>query len=384
MTASTTFADSPPGRAEQTSTRIAFFIAGFAMAAWAPLVPLAKARAGLDDGTLGLLLLGLGAGSIVAMPFAGYLAARHGCRSTIVLGTLGLCLVLPLLAGVSSLPLLVAAVLLFGATMGTVDCAMNIQAVLVDKASPQTVMSSFHGQFSLGGIAGAAGMTALLSLGLSALGAVLCVVAVTLIALFKAAPALLPYASERDGPLFAVPRGMVLFLGILCFIVFLTEGAILDWGGVFLVSARDMQPSVAGLGYAAFAVTMTIGRLTGDAIVARLGGVRVTLYGGVLAALGIAIAVLIPAWPATLAGFALVGAGCSNIVPVLFSALGRQNSMPEAAAVPAMVSMGYAGILLGPAGIGFVAHASNLSVALGGLILLLVAVAISSRYLPRS
>lgn len=381
MSSSSTFATASPGRQAQISTRIAFFIAGFAMAAWAPLVPLAKARAQLSEGSLGLLLLGLGAGSILAMPLAGYLCARWGCRRVIVGASVLICLMLPLLASAATLPLLIAAVLLFGAGMGAIDCAMNIQAVLVEKASGRPMMSGFHGLFSVGGILGAGGMTALLALGLTPTLAALCVVAVTLAAVIKAAPNLLPYGNESDGPLFAVPRGIVLFLGALCFIVFLTEGAMLDWSAVFLVSERGMEPAYAGLGYAAFATTMTIGRLTGDAIVARVGGARVTLFGGLCAAAGLALSLAVPAWPAALLGYALIGAGCSNIVPVLFTAVGRQTTMPQSAAIPAMTSLGYAGILVGPAFIGFVAHGSSLSIALGVLIVLLLFVAASGRYL---
>ena len=381
MSSSSTYATSLPGIREQYSTRIAFFIAGFAMSAWAPLVPLAKARANLSDGSLGLLLLGLGAGSILAMPLAGYLCARFGCRRVITVSGLLICLVLPLLASAATLPWLIAGVLLFGAGMGGIDCAMNIQAVLVEKASERPMMSGFHGLFSVGGILGAAGMTALLALGLSPLQAVLCVVAITLAAVIKAAPHLLPYGNEKDGPLFAVPHGVVLFLGVLCFIVFLTEGAMLDWSGVFLVSERGLDSAYAGMGYAAFATAMTIGRLTGDRIVARMGGARVTILGGVCAAVGLAISLVVPHWSAALIGYALVGAGCSNIVPVLFTAVGRQTTMPQSAAIPAMTSLGYAGILVGPAFIGFVAHASALSVALAVLIVLLLFVAASGRFL---
>lgn len=381
MTASTAFVAAPVGRPQRVSTRVAFFIAGFVMAAWAPLVPLAKARAGLDDGTLGVLLLGLGGGSILAMPFAGYLTAHRGCRWTIVLAALLLCLLLPLLAVAPSALTLGLALALFGASMGLLDCAMNIQAVLVEKAGDNAVMSGFHGMYSVGGIAGAAGMTALLSLGFTPLSATGVVVALVLIGLGYAGHALLAQGSERDGPLFAVPKGIVLFLGTLCFIVFLTEGAVLDWSAVFLVSVRDMDPALAGLGYAAFALTMTIGRLTGDAWVNRLGGARVVLFGGACAAVGVAIAVLVPGWAASLVGFALIGAGCSNIVPVLFSAVGRQQRMAQSAAVPAMVSLGYAGILLGPATIGLLAHWLSLSWALASLIVLLLFVSGSARYL---
>jgi len=155
----------------------------------------------------------------------------------------------------------------------------------------------------------------------------------------------------------------------------------LDWSAVFLTSVRGVDPSQAGLGYTAFAATMTLGRLTGDWIVPRLGHQRVILFGGLLAGGGLALATLVPHWFAGLAGYALVGAGCSNIVPVLYTAVGRQKTMPENVAVPAISTLGYAGILAGPAVIGFAAHATSLSVAFLGLAGLLVAVALSGRFL---
>ncbi|VVO32141.1 MFS transporter [Pseudomonas fluorescens] len=370
-----------PGRLEQMSTRIAFFIAGAGIAAWAPLVPYAKARAGLDEGTLGLLLLCLGVGSILAMPMAGILATRFGCRRVAVGGTLLICLALPLLATVSSIPALIAALFLFGAGLGTVDSTVNLQAVIVERASGKTMMSGFHGLFSLGGIVGAAGVSALLGLGVSPLGATLVMNVLLLIALCKAAPHLLPYGSESSGPAFAVPHGIVLFIGGMCFIVFLAEGAALDWSAVFLAQERGIDTAYAGLGYAAFALTMTVGRLTGDAIVRRLGATRVIVFGGLIAAAGLFLATFAPDWEMALVGYALLGAGCSNIVPVLYTAVGKQTAMPESIAVPAITTLGYAGILAGPAVIGFIAHGSSLSFAFGLMAVLLVAVAIGGKVL---
>ena len=381
MTAINTQMPLVPGRLEQMSTRIAFFIAGFGLAAWAPLVPYAKARAGLDEATLGLLLLCLGAGSILAMPIAGILATRFGCRRVLIGGTLLICLALPLLATASSLALLIATLFVFGAGLGAVDSTVNLQAVIVERASGRNMMSGFHGLFSVGGIAGAAGVSALLALGLSPLWAIVVVIVLILAALLKAAPHLLAYGSESTGPAFAVPHGVVLFIGLLCFTVFLAEGAMLDWSAVLLTTEKNIGEAYAGLGYAAFALTMTAGRLTGDTIVKRLGARRVIVVGGIFAAAGMALATLAPSWEVSLLGYALVGMGCSNIVPVLYTAVGKQTVMPEHIAVPAITTLGYAGILAGPAAIGVIAHASSLSMAFLLIAAMLVAVAISGRIL---
>ncbi|AMB86128.1 MFS transporter [Pseudomonas agarici] len=381
MTAFPSHAPTKPGRMEQMSTRIAFFIAGFGVAAWAPLVPFAKTRTGIDAGTLGLLLLCLGVGSIIAMPVAGALASRFGCRRVLIVGTSLICIALPLLATVSTPSLLIISLFLFGAGLGSVDSTVNLQAVIVERASGQTMMSGFHGLFSLGGIAGAAGVSALLGLGLSPLVATGVVVVLLILALLKAAPHLLPHGGESSGPAFAVPHGVVLFIGLLCFVVFLAEGAMLDWSAVFLSAEHQVPDAYAGLGYAAFALTMTLGRLTGDAIVRRLGGRQVIVIGAITAATGLLLSTLAPAWEVALLGYALVGAGCSNIVPVLYTATGKQQVMPQNIAIPAITTLGYAGILLGPAAIGFIAHASSLSVAFLLIALMLLGTAIGGKIL---
>ena len=372
-----------PGVPEQVATRMAFFIAGFAVAAWAPLIPYAKERLGVDEGTLGLLLLCLGIGSIVSMPLTGTLAARFGCRRVIWGATFVICVALPCLALASTVPSLALAILAFGAGVGTVDVTVNIQAVMVEKAAGRAMMSGFHGLFSVGGIAGAGGVSGLLWAGASPFLAMICVVELILVSLFAFGRSLLPYGSDRDAPLFVLPRGFVLFIGFLSLICFLAEGAILDWGAVFLTSVRNVAPSYAGWGYTIFSIAMTVCRLTGDRVVQALGSFRIILFGGLCAAAGLAVAVLAPSWLVALIGFGMVGLGASNIVPVLFSAAGRQTAMPPNLAIAAITFLGYTGGLLGPAVIGFVAHAASLSVALLGVAVLLLVVAASARIVTR-
>ncbi|MTW11629.1 MFS transporter [Pseudoduganella eburnea] len=360
------------------STRLAFLTAGLAMSAWAPLVPYAKERLELGEGPLGLLLLCLGLGSLAAMPVTGALAARFGCRKVILWSALVVCLALPGLALAPTPPMLGVILFIFGAAIGTMDVAMNVQAVMVEKASGGALMSGFHGMFSLGGFAGAGSMALLLWLGSGPLGACLGIIALVGLLLWRAAPDLLhePEAREGGTPAFAMPHGAVIFIGALCFIVFLAEGAMLDWSAVFLTAERGLEEGRAGLGYAAFAVAMTAGRLTGDRVVARFGGRRVLLAGGLCAAAGFFTAVGAPTAGAALAGFVLVGLGASNIVPILFTAAGNQRAMPASLAIAAITTIGYAGILAGPALIGLVAHLSSLEwafAALGGALLLVAA-----------
>ena len=372
---------SVPAKKEQISTRIIFFIAGFATAAWAALVPYVKLNTGANDATLGMLLLCFGGGALVAMPVTGALTAKFGCRKLMVVSTIAFSLLLPMLPSLSQISFLVVGLFLFGVFIGLTDCAMNVQAVIVEKSSDKPIMSGFHGFYSIGGIAGAGSMSAILLLGIQPIFASIIISVVAIILLIVSYRGFLNYANVSSGPLIAIPKGIVLVIGIVCFAVFLSEGAVLDWGAVFLIEHHGLNETLGGLGFAAFATTMTLGRLTGDRIVMRVGSARVVFLGAFLACFGFIIAVISPYLPLAITGFALVGAGCSNIVPVMFSAIGKQKTMPEALAVPAVSTLGYLGILAGPAAIGFVAFQFSLATALLIISVLLIMIAFVTRFI---
>ena len=365
--------------------RLTFLMAGLCMGAWAPLVPFARNRAGIDDGALGLLLLCLGLGSLIMMPLAGALNARRGCRFTMHVGIALVFLTLPLLATVHSFSGLVLALILFGAGCGTVDVTMNVQGVMVERATGRSLMSGFHGLFSLGTIASAAAITALLWLGatpLLASGAVL----VTLVAfVLTSGRHMLGRSGDAAGPVFARPSRNVWGLGILCLIAFLAEGAILDWSAVFLAQVRAVEPAIAGLGYAVFAVMMALGRLSGDRIVARLGPRTVLMGGGLIVMAGFVLVVAATNWLWNLVGFGIIGAGLANVAPVYLSLAGAQRTMPGELAIAAATSLGYLGILMGPAAVGLFAHLSSLSAALLAVASLMTAIIVSAaRLVPKA
>jgi predicted MFS family arabinose efflux permease len=368
-------------RAPRLATRAMFLICGTVTASWAPQVPLAKARLGIDDGVLGLALLGMGAGAMVAMPLAGFLAARFSSRLITALGGLVICLSLPLIILAPDALALGLALFLFGAATGSMDVAMNVQAAAVEARGGRPLMSSFHGMFSVGGLIGAGGASLMLGLGLSPLTVALVVSGLMLALLVAQAGSMLPpeRGAAQAGIRFTLPRGLVLVLGLLTFVLFQAEGAVLDWSAVFLHEARGQDPAVAGLGYAMFAVAMAVMRLAGDGITSRFGGEAVVRLGSALAAAGFLLAILTP-WPvAGLIGFALVGVGAANVVPVLFSAAGRVPDMAPGMAISTIATLGYCGILVGPAAIGFIADHIGLPAALGIVAALLVATAASAR-----
>ena len=368
-----------PGLALHWATRASFFIAGFGISAWAPLIPFAKARLHLTDPQLGGLLLCLGTGSVIGMPLAGGLVGRVGLRRIILATAFVSVAMLPLLATATHVVVMAAALAVFGAAIGSLDVVMNVHAGLVERLSGRPMMSGFHGLYSAGGMVGAVSVSGLISAGLSPTGATVVVVAALVALLAVTGPSLLPGGGEAGGPSFALPHGPVLLLGAVCFVLFLAEGSVLDWSAVLLTSLRHMPTARAGLGYAAFSTLMTLCRLFGDSIVIKLGPRRVMLLGSLCAAGGFALAVLVPSAATGVIGFGLVGMGASNVVPVMFSAAGRQSAMPPHLAVAAITTMGYAGILLGPAMVGFVAGVAGLPAGLLVVAAMLVGVAGVSR-----
>lgn len=365
------------------ATRIAFFVAGFGLACWAPLVPLAKARLEIDEGSLGLLLLCLGAGSVLAMQFTGAVISRLGARPIIVAGGVGQAILLPFLALAPTVPTMAIALLFFGGFLGLIDVSMNVHAVEVEQRSAKPLMSGFHGLFSVGGFVGALLLTAALSAQVSPLTGTVAAAALMIGAILFAAPRLIDTPQTDGTPLLVVPRGIVTLLALLAAITFLTEGAMLDWGALLLTGQGLLPTAQAGIGYSVFAVAMTIGRLTGDAVVARFGDRRTIFWGGLLAIAGYVVLLTAPMASLALLGFLLIGLGASNTVPVLFRQAGAQTVMPAGLAIAAVTTVGYAGVLAGPAGVGFAAQAIGLPGAFWLLTIMLALVPLCAAAVTR-
>lgn len=370
--------DSPSTR---LATRLAFLVAGFGLACWAPLVPFAKQRLGISDGVLGLLLLCLGIGSVVAMLVTGVVSARHGSRPVIIAGGLGVALLLPGLVLAGQPWALGGVLLLFGAALGSLDVAMNVHALEVERGAGRPLMSGFHALFSAGGLLGAAMMTALLSLGWTPLWGTLLGSGLMLGAMGLAAPRLLrsTAAPSEAAPGLVWPRGPVLLLAVLAGVCFLVEGAVLDWSALLLTEGGLVPAAQGGLGFMVFSVAMTAGRFGGDALCARLGDRRVLTVGGVLAVAGFVAVLAAPSVAWAMAGFLGIGLGASNLVPVLFRRAGAQTAMPPGLAIAAISTTGYAGVLLGPAAVGFVAQAADLPTAFALLAVMLALLPLSAR-----
>ena len=351
------------GMREVHATRAFFFIGGFGTATWAPLVPLLRERLMVGDDVLGMLLLCIGVGSLLTMPLSGALAMRLGCRRVVMTASILFAAILLLVSCVDALSLAVPIVLIFGAVMGCIDVVVNIVAVLVEKGIGRRIMSGMHAFWSLGGFVGAGlygvwvgllGLTPFQSTAIAA-GLILLLTAVY-------GRHLIPYGGG-GGALLALPRGLIVFVGMTAFIAFLSEGAVMDWGGVYLTTVRGMDLALAGTGYSVFSAAMLMMRFLGDRVVQRIGALPVAVGGALLAFGGILLVMFAPADVLLYVGFFAIGIGSANIVPVFFSLMGRQDVMPVSAAVSAVSTMGYLGILAGPAVIGFVSSLTTLQTA---------------------
>jgi predicted MFS family arabinose efflux permease len=365
--------------ATRLATRLSFLVAGFGIACWAPLVPFAKQRLAVDDGTLGLLLLSIGIGSVAAMLITGPLSSRYGSKPVILAGGFGLAFILPALTIVATPATTALALLAFGAALGSIDVAMNVHAVEVERAADKPLMSGFHALFSIGGFAGATLMTFLLSLGVTPLEGTLFCSAIMVAAMALAWPRLMTGAQGERGPLFVMPHGIVLLLAALAAATFLVEGAILDWSALLVTDDGLVTATKGGVGYMFFAVAMTAGRLVGDRITAHTGDRSTLFWGGTLAIAGFVLLLTASLAAVAMAGFLLIGLGASNIVPVLFRKAGSQKAMPSALAIGAITTTGYAGILAGPAAIGFVSNAVGLHAAFWMVAALMCLVPLTAR-----
>ncbi|MFW5392750.1 MFS transporter [Yersinia sp. 2544 StPb PI] len=368
--------------ATRTSTRSIFFVAGFAMGLWASLVPYAQNRLHFDAGSLGMLLLCLGTGSLLAMLFSGKLIGRFGCRRIILLGIVVSAVFLPTLAIIDQFPLMALCLFFFGAGIGLVDVAVNVQGSLVEQSSDKPLMSGFHCLFSIGSIAGAGGGVILFTLGLMPLPVTLIAVVIMAIITSVVFKELIPFGDHKEPnqqpKIKPRPNFRLILMALMCMICFMAEGAVLDWSGVFLTNDRGLDIAHAGWGFAIFGGTMSVMRFTGDKVVSILGRKHVLIFSSIIAMTGYAIAVIIPDWKFTLFGFALVGIGAANIVPVLITLAGQESVMPVNMSVAMVATLGYFGILGGPALIGFIAHITDLYTAFTVVALTFIVIAVGA------
>jgi len=357
-----------------------FFAHGALFGTWISRIPAVKDELALSNGELGIALFGATLGALVSLPLTGWLVARSGSRTTIVVGLPLFALLLIPLALAPNLATLAVALFAFGAAAGAVDVAMNAHGLAVERARARPLLSGFHAMWSFGGLAGAAcgGLAAWLDV--DPLPNFLAVAAVVGVAALVFARRLLPARADRpdERPRFQRPPRRLAALAILAFCGLFGEAAAADWSAVYIAGPLDGGAAVAALGFAGFALAMAVFRLAGDTLTTRWGPVALTRRGGATAAAGLTLA-LVAGRPAfALIGFAVMGAGLAALVPIAFRAAGSLPDVAPAAGIAGLTTVGYAAFLLSPPVVGFLAEATSLRAALSivvGLLLAVVALA---------
>ncbi|HMH21290.1 MAG TPA: MFS transporter [Puia sp.] len=356
----------PPYRINRIAVSSFFFLAGLCFSSWASRIPDIRLRLHLDNAALGAVLLGLPAGLLTSLPLAGWLVAKFGSRPVATLAAILYPCTLPLLGLVDSIWQLVACLFLFGMGGNLLNISMNTQAIGTELLYKRTIMASYHGIWSLAGFSGAAIGTLMIGLGLHPFQHFLIVGAVALLIVLIASRHLIKEdAAHGDQPIFAKPDRSLINLGIIAFCCMICEGAMFDWSGVYFQKVIQPPKGLVAAGYTAFMATMATGRFLGDWMATRWGIKKILQGSGVLTASGLLIAILFPWLFPAIAGFLLVGAGVSSVVPLVYSAAGRSKTLSPGVALAAVSTIGYLGFLFGPPFIGFIAQASNLRVSLG-------------------
>jgi MFS family permease len=367
----------------RVATTLVFFLTGVIGGTWAARIPAVQERLDLSDGALGVALIGLEGGAVLGLPLGGALVATIGSRWSLRLGFAIWPVGLVAVAVVASLASLAAALGVIAAANSVVDVAMNAQGVELERCYRRPLLSGLHAGHSFGFMAG--GLFAIAAAAASpstlahfaVVGAVAAVVGVV-------ATRLLVAERTSDGPAVARPSGALLLLGLVAFCVFFSDGAANNWSAVHLRSERGADPALAAAAVSVFSLTLGLGRLIGDRVVARLGRAGAVRLGGVISAAGALIAIATPEPATALAGWAILGAGLAPIAPAVLGAAPDASDLPTPVAIAAVTTVGYLGSFTGPPVIGALAELSTLSVALGLLIVAaLVAAGIAGRAVPR-
>lgn len=360
---------------ERFAVSLIFMIHGATFANWAARIPDVQHKLNINDQQLGLVLLGLSVGVVTALPLVGGLIGRFGSRQMTIMAGVLHSFSLVLLGLSFNFWTLWAALFFFGFVASAMDVSMNTQGVLVEQRLGKSVMSSFHAMFSIGLALGAFIGGQAIRLELSVLSHFLYVFGLFVIFVLSMWGLLVVKDADeqkRAAAFSLPPRGLWL-IGAVAFFSTVGEGAMVDWSTKYMRDVVQATPAIAAYGLTVFSLAMTIGRFSGDWLIQKFSGVLVVRVGGILAALGLVLAVAVPTITMSLIGFALVGLGLAAVIPLAFSAAGRVPDVPTGVGIAGVATIGYAGFLAGPPIIGVLAEQATLRVSMGFVLVLMVA-----------
>ncbi|MES2245799.1 MAG: MFS transporter [Pseudomonadota bacterium] len=368
------------------ASRAQFFASGFIFATWGVHVPTVKAHYAIDEAQLGLAMLAAGAGAMVGLTSAGRWIGRHGPRR---MAALCGCIYALLIAGLIAMPgyaALLGLLAVFGLVTSVFDVAINTEAAQLELRDNRPLMSGMHGMFSLGGMVGAASGSAALAAGMAPQTHLWTVAVVMIGVVAIASTRMLPTpTAPADGATaadhgFRLPRGVLAVLGVLAALGLIAEGAIYDWSVLYMQQELGSPQQQAALAYASFSAAMAAARFGGDAMRARFSPTALLRGSGLLAAAAMTLVLLTDLPWLALLGFAGVGVGFANVVPILFGASARVPGVAPANGIAAVSAIAYLGFMAGPAVIGLLARVSSLTAALYVVVAFAAALAASARF----
>ncbi len=371
-----------------TSSRVAvkliFFINGFVHANLATRFPRIQDLFSIDNGTLGLVLLSSSLGALLAMPFTGWLIIRNGSRRITIVSVFAYCIFVPLVPIMPGLTGLVFIFFIMGLTAGMLDVSMNSQAVMVEQQHGKPIMTSFHALFSIGMVAGASCGALFVKLNSQLISHFSIIIGLSLVAAFWSRYHLIhdkPKEKISEGPAFRLPNAAMVSIGVIAFCCMLGEGAMADWSTNYMESIAHADKALAPIGLSAFALAMTIGRFLGDGAREKYGDRTLMIFCGLVATVGLGVAIAITHPYAVIAGLFTVGLGLSAVVPIAYSIAGNTKDLPPGVGLAMVTTVGYSGFLFGPPLIGFIADWQSLRISMGFVILLFITMTfLSFRY----
>jgi MFS family permease len=347
----------------RAATTVVFFATGGIFASWGARIPAVQDELGLSAGELAIAILGIEGGAVLGLPLGGALTTRLGSRTTLRIGFTAYAAGMAAVGAAPSLAVLTGALALTAAATSLNDVAMNVQGVELERRADQPVLSRLHAGHSFGVLAGALVGTLAAAAGVGVGPHFAAVAAAGLVAGWLATFRLVDEPRERDGRALAWPGGRLAGLAAIAFCAFLIEGSAIQWSAVH-VRDQGAGETVAAGAFATFALAVAVCRLAGDRVIDRFGRVRAVRAGGLLAAAGVAVAVVAPGPALALLGWALLGAGISVVAPTVLGAAPGVSPLPAPVAIAAVTTIGYLGSFTGPPAIGALAELTSVSTAL--------------------
>lgn len=348
-----------------------YFSQGLCFSSWASRIPDIKSYLGLDDAAWGTILLMIPIGQICGMTISGLMVSKIGSKKILPVSLVFYVLALLAIGASRTEYALLMSLIFFGFCGNFCNISVNTQGVNIEAMYGKAIMSSFHGGWSLACFAGSAIGLLMINIHLNPFYHFLIVAVIVLANLVVSKKYLQPDIKKKKDPQEAEakkrnkPETFLYLLGIVAFCGMAAEGAMSDWGGLYLKDIVKVSDSLVPLGFAAYMVTMASGRFFADGIIERWGRQRIIQAGGILISIGLFLAVAFPYLPVTLVAFMIIGLGTSSIVPTIYSIAGQRTKIPTGIALTIVSSISFLGFLMGPPLIGYISQATNLRYSYG-------------------